>query len=222
MGHAQAVHGPDRGEGVVQHVAPVAEHVEDDAAAVRLAVVPARALGGAPVALEDPVAELPADREDPAEEAFVAQLPELHEPGQEQLVVHYAVLHAHVPGVTGQLEGFFQGFCGRFLAVHVLARVHRLRQQFRTQLRGGRVEEYLVGRVGQRGADIIRPAVHAVFQGERFHLLRVPADQDRVDLDAVTAGEPHAALFPDGQDRADQVLVHAHAPGDAVHDDSES
>ena len=66
---AEAGDGFHVAEDVVEHVAPVAEHVEDDAAAVFGAVVPGRALGRLQVALEHPVAELAADREDAAEEA---------------------------------------------------------------------------------------------------------------------------------------------------------
>ena len=60
-------------EQVLQHVVPVREHVEHHAAAVLGAVVPARSLGGEQVALEHPVAELPAYREDPSEEPGVDQ-----------------------------------------------------------------------------------------------------------------------------------------------------
>ena len=59
-------------EEIVEHVAPVAEHVDDDAAVVFLAVIPRGALGGHGVAFEDPVAELAAHAEDAAEEAEVA------------------------------------------------------------------------------------------------------------------------------------------------------
>jgi len=73
----------------------VAEHVDDDAAVVLLAVIPRRALRRLPpVALEDPVAELAAHREDPAEEAAIDEPLQLADPGQEQLVLHHAVLHA--------------------------------------------------------------------------------------------------------------------------------
>ena len=81
----------DRAEEVLQDVVPVAEHVEDHPAAVLRAVVPAGALGGQAVALEHPVAELPADREDPAEEAGVDEPLELHQSRQVELVVHDAV-----------------------------------------------------------------------------------------------------------------------------------
>jgi len=38
----------------------------------------------------------------------------------------------------------------------------------------------------------------------------------------VAVGERHAALCADRADRADEVLVHAHPAGDAVHDETES
>ena len=88
---AQAEHAPDVAEQVVEHVAPVAEHVQDDATAVRLPVVPGRALRGLPVALEHPVAEVALDREDAPEEAGVRQHLELLQPRQPELVLDHAV-----------------------------------------------------------------------------------------------------------------------------------
>ena len=59
-----------------------------------LLIVPARPLRRlAPVAFEHPVAELAAHREHAAEEAGVAQHPDLAQSRQEQLVLHDAVLH---------------------------------------------------------------------------------------------------------------------------------
>ena len=62
------------------------------AAAVLLAVVPGRSLRGHPVALEHPVTEFAAHRQDAAEKAPVAQLRELEQPGKPELVLHHAVL----------------------------------------------------------------------------------------------------------------------------------
>src|SRR6476660_9941146 len=64
MGGAKAGHRFHRSEKVVQDVAPVAEHVDDDAAALFLAVIPRRALDGHRVTLEYSIAELAADAED--------------------------------------------------------------------------------------------------------------------------------------------------------------
>src|SRR4051812_36988526 len=71
MGGSKAAHRLHLTEQVVQDVAPVTEHVENDSAAIGLAVVPARALRGLPVSLEHPIAELAPNREDTAEEAGV-------------------------------------------------------------------------------------------------------------------------------------------------------
>ena len=104
MGRAEAGDALDLAEQVVEHVAPVAQHVEDDAAAVLLAVVPRRPLRRLPVALEHPVAELAAHREDAAEEAGVDQHLELEQAGQEQLVLHHAVPDAGLLGGAHQVE----------------------------------------------------------------------------------------------------------------------
>jgi len=63
MGRPEAGNGLHCAEKIIEHVAPVAEHVDDDAAAVLLAVVPRWALGLDLVALKDPVAELAAHGE---------------------------------------------------------------------------------------------------------------------------------------------------------------
>ncbi|CAM5285557.1 hypothetical protein SALBM135S_03573 [Streptomyces alboniger] len=81
------------------------EHVDDDAAAVLGAVVPGRALGGLPAALEAPVAELPAHRQDPAEETGVDEPLQLEQARQKELVLDDAVLDAGVPGEPGEVEG---------------------------------------------------------------------------------------------------------------------
>src|SRR6185369_3917569 len=73
----------DLTEEIVEHVAPVADHVQDDAAAVLFPIVPGRALRLLPVTLEHPVAELAAHRKHAAEEAGVAQEGELLQARQE-------------------------------------------------------------------------------------------------------------------------------------------
>ena len=75
---------------------------------------------------------------------------------------------------------------------------------------------------GERGVEVGAPAGDAVGLRERLDLLGVAADQDRVGHHPVAVGERDAALRADGADRADQVLVHPHPAGDAVHDETES
>ena len=100
-------------EQVVEHVAPVADHVEDHAAAVLGAVVPGRPLRRLPVALEHPVAELAAHREHAAEEAGIAQHLQLLQAGQEQLVLHGAVLDALLASASRTIRSA----SGRFVAI---------------------------------------------------------------------------------------------------------
>src|SRR5690606_16092157 len=93
MRRGDAAHRLHLPEQVVEHVAPVREHVQDHSAAILLPVVPGGALRGNDVALEHPVAELTPHGEDLAEEATVAQGLELHQAGEPELVLHHPMLH---------------------------------------------------------------------------------------------------------------------------------
>ena len=73
----------------------------------------------------------------------------------------------------------------------------------------------------ERLVEIGGPARDAVRLGELLQPVGAAPDQDRVGHHPVAVLERHAALITDGADRTDQVLVHAHASGDAVHDDAE-
>src|ERR1035437_979546 len=121
VGGAEAGDSLHRSEQVVEDIAPVAEHVDDDAAAILLAIVPGGALYGDGIALEDPVAEFAAHAEDAAEEAEVDQGFQFHHAGQPELVLHHAVLNACLLGEREQFEGDIEAVRDRFLAVDVLA-----------------------------------------------------------------------------------------------------
>jgi len=125
VGGRMAGQSRDAAEEVVEHVAPVAEHVEDDAAAIRLAIVPARPLRCLPIAFEYPVAELAAHREDAAEEAGVAEHAELAKPGQIELVLDDAALDAGAGCLAGNAERGVEAVGDRLLAIDVLAGVDR-------------------------------------------------------------------------------------------------
>src|SRR6516165_7893681 len=68
VGGAQARDSLYRAEQVIQDIAPVAEHVDDDAASVLFPVVPGRPLRRDGIAFEDPVSEFAAHRKNGAEE----------------------------------------------------------------------------------------------------------------------------------------------------------
>ncbi len=124
MGGGLAEDAGDVAEKIIDQVAPVAVHVHDHAAAVFTAVVPRGALDGLALVLagENPVAELPADREDPAEEALFLEELVFTDAGQPELILHGSVFH---PGLLCDLsdpEGFRVKNCGRFFTVNVLPR----------------------------------------------------------------------------------------------------
>ena len=172
-------------EQVVQHVAPVAEHVDDDPAVVFLAVVPGRALGGDGVALEHPVAELAAHREDLAEEVLLLQAAQLQQAGQPQLVLHHAVLHAGLGGHLVQLERGLGVHRRRLLAVDVLAGGDRLAHALGPAAGGLGVEVDLVLRIAQHGVEVGGDLLHARLLAQLAQLVRVAADQDRVGHDGL-------------------------------------
>ncbi len=208
-------------EEVVDDVAPVAEHIDDHAAAVFLAVVPARALGGNRVALEDPVAELTAHAEDVAEEAVFLEAHELHEAGQPELVLHHAILHAGVAADLVELVGVL-GLDGRGLfAIDVLACGGGLLDGVEAAQRALRVEINLVVGAVHHAREVGRVFLHRRAGAEFLELGLVTADEDRVGHDDLGGAYLDAALLDDRVDGAQQVLVRAHASRDAVHDDAD-
>ena len=83
-------------EEVVEDVAPMAEHVDDDAAVVFLAIVPGRALGWDGVAFEYPVSELASDGEEVAKEAVFKESLYFEHAGQPEFVLDDTVFSAGV------------------------------------------------------------------------------------------------------------------------------
>jgi len=61
-----------------------------------------------------------------------------------------------------------------------------------------------------------------VLPGEALELLRIAADQQRVRHQSRSVLESDAALFSYFQYGSDEVLVHSHPAGDAVHDDADA
>src|SRR5262249_5927331 len=98
----------DAAEQVIENVAPVAQHVDNDSAAVLLTVVPGRPLPWNYVALEHPIAELAANREDIPKETKIAQRLQLQQTREPELVLHHAVLHAGGVGSAIQIVRSFE------------------------------------------------------------------------------------------------------------------
>ena len=200
----------------------MANHVENDAAAVFGAIIPRRPLRFLPISFEDPIAELAAHREHAAEESGIAQEGEFLQARQEQLVLHHAVLEPLAVAEFHDRNRLFEVGCGRLFAIDVLAGVKRSGQQPRPRLRSGGIEEHRVFLVGQGCVEVGGPAFHSKSLGERFDLRRIAADQNRIGHHAIAIGQLHTALIADRNDRANQMLVEAHAAGDTVHDHAEA
>src|SRR5581483_10123754 len=94
MRRACAGYRPHRSKRMIEHIAPVAEHIENDAAVLFLLVVPRGPLRRLPVAFKDPVAKFAAHRQDAPEKARLNQPPQLAYSWQKQLILHDALLHA--------------------------------------------------------------------------------------------------------------------------------
>src|SRR5690606_31811969 len=208
-------------EEVLEHVVPVRVHVDDDAAAILDAVVPAGTLGGLPVALEDPVAELAADREDLAEEARVDEALGLLQAGEVELVVHDAGLDAGILRELRELDRLFEGLGGGLLGVDGLAGGDGLAQRGGAGLGHEEVGVDLPLRIGEGRVEVGRVVLDAVALGELGELGLAAADEQRADGDLGAVGQLEAALVADREDRAHEVLTVAHAPRGAVHDDAD-
>src|SRR4051812_9928271 len=156
-------------EKIVEDVAPVAQHVEDDAAPVLLPVIPRRPLRRLAIPLEYPVAELAAHRKQPAEKTFVAKLAQLEESRQPELVLDHAVLDARLLCGRVQRLGLGERRGHGLFAVHMLARGDSTLQEPGTQLRRSSVEENFVV-ILQGGVEVRRPALHAMLLRQSLDL----------------------------------------------------
>ena len=92
MRRADARDGLHLAKQIVQHIAPMADHIQDDAAAVFAAVVPTRALDGLQIAFKHPISKLDTHGQHLPEESRAAQHIELAQAGQEEFVLHCAML----------------------------------------------------------------------------------------------------------------------------------
>ena len=207
----------DRAEQVLQQVLPVREHVQHDPAAVLAAVVPGRPLGGHPVSLEDPVAELEPGGQDLPEEALADEPPQLDHAGQEELVLDHPVDHPGLAGLAGQPQGTVGGVGQRLLRVDVLARGDGLGQAGLARAGDLRVEVHADGRVGQHLVQAGGPALQPVPFGDLAQPVLAAPDQDRFRAERRPVLEGDTALVADAQHGTHQVLAVAHPAGDPVH-----
>ena len=111
---------------MVEYVAPVAEHVDDDAAVFFFLVIPGRTLRRNGVTFEYPVTKLTPHRENISKEAILDQALHFHQARQKKLVLHHAVFHTTFLADAVQFQRRFGGGGGGFFAVDVLTGGGRL------------------------------------------------------------------------------------------------
>ncbi len=222
VGGADAGHGLDGSKQFVEHVAPVCEHVEDDPATVLGSIVPGRSLGGLPVPLEDPVAELPADGQDATEESAVHESRQLPQAGEEQLVLDDPVHDPGCPRGTGQVDRRVQVVGKGLLAVDVLASRYGRPDGIGAQRGQLRIEVDVDLGIGQHGVEVGRGPFESIGYGKAVQLVGVASDQDRLWPDGYLVAPVNTALLANRQDRAQQVLVAPHPASHAIHGDGDS
>ena len=166
MGRAHTGDGSHRPEAVVEHIAPVAQHIENDAAAVLLAVVPGGALGRDSFAFENPVTEFAADRENAAEETEVAQMLDLEKAWEPELILHDAVFDARLFGLAVEIERDFGFARDGLFAIDVLARGDGGADGVGATVGGLRIEVDGVFGVGESLVEIGGPFEPAEFVGD--------------------------------------------------------
>src|SRR5579885_1646095 len=220
MRRAQTGNRAHRAKKIGEHIFPVAEHVKNDAASLLLAIIPGGTLGGLPVSLENPVAELAAYCKDTAQEAALNNALQLEQTGQEKLILYNAMLDSCPLRHARQFKSCCQIGSDGFLAVEMLAGPDRRFQARGTQGGRLRIKVDRVVRVGQAGLKICTPALDIVRPCERAQLVLVAANQERVGYEPIAVRQCNPALLADRHNRADEMLVGSHAPGDAVHDNS--
>ena len=221
MGGSQAGEGFDFSEEILDHVLPMAEHIDDDSAVVFLTVVPGGALEFLEFSGKHPVSELSPDGENLSEEASVDEVTKFEESWQPQFVLHYAVFQSGGSDFLREGQGFLGGGGGRLFAIDVFLGGDRLAHTHRALAGEGGIKVDLVGGIFESGVEIRGDAGDAVRCTESAELFLASADEDGIGHNHLARLDLHSALFADGDDGADEVLVGAHASGDAVHDDSD-
>ncbi len=223
MGCTETTHGGDGPEEIVEHIAPMTKHIENDAAAIGLTIVPARSLRRrSPIALEDPVAEFAAHREDATEETAIPQHAQLQQSGQEQLVLHHTMFEPRSLGLPGKSDCGFEVVADGLFAIDMLARRKRLADELGAHLRRASIEENRIVGIAQGFLKIDRPARYTVLVCDALNFFRVASDEDGIGHEAVAVPEQQPAGVAYREDRPDEVLIVPHTAGNAVHDQSEA
>ena len=220
---AERRHAAHRRDQVLQHVAPVAEHVDHDPAAVLDTVVPRRPLRrGPPRAFEHPVAELAAHA------TGCARRSRCRRAAAASGIRAGTACRARCRSSRRARARAARCAALRRASARAASRSRRAcRRAIAFSSSPGRAAVVAASKkISHCGSAIAasRSVVQRAMpcsRARRFELLGVAAGQHRLGPDHRAVVEAHAAARADRDDRADEVLVHPHAAGDAVHDDAD-
>ncbi len=180
-------------EEVVEHIAPVAQHIHDDAAALFLAVVPGRPLRRHVCRPRTPSSRIRrAPKGCGRRSLAAARRRKFQQAGQPELVLHHAVFHSGAFGEPVKIERRFERLRHRLFAVDVLARGDRLAHGVGAAVGGLGVEIDRVSGIGQRRIEIRGPRQAAALRGDGLQLGGIAAHQQRPRHDALAVVEAHA------------------------------
>src|SRR6516165_8271445 len=106
-----------RTEQIIEHVTPMAEHIQNDAASIFRTVIPGRTLSWLPISFENPVTKLASHRQDFSEESAFDEMLKLSKPGQKQFVLYNSIFDASLCRQSAEFKRCRQVFGNRFFAV---------------------------------------------------------------------------------------------------------
>ena len=205
---------------MLDHVAPVRIHVEDQPAAIGAPVVPARPLAWRLDTVEHPPAELELEGDDASEEAGGCEMRELAQSREVELVLDGCGLHAPRLGGTQQRQPLGNRGSHGLFRVDVLARRDRPADHRGPLLRCGRVEENGEVAIAKRRVEVGGPLGALVDPGDLGQPSGIAADEVEARDDDVVADRQPA--FPaNGRQAVGDVLGGADAAARAVEDDAD-
>ena len=173
-------------EEVGERILPVAKHVNNDATALFLAVIPGGALRRLPITFENPVTKFPTHTEYTSKESALNHALQLEQSWQEQLVLHDSILDACSAGHLCELNRCCQVGCDWLLAVNVLPGTNCGLDAFRAQRRSLCIEVNLILRVCEAIVEISAPTFDPMCLRKRAQLVLVPTNENRVGYEHIS------------------------------------
>jgi hypothetical protein len=129
---------------IINHMTPVAEHIDDDPAAILLPVIPRGPLRGLIRIFpgKNPIPKPAPHAQDSPEKSLVVQRPEFSDSRKPELVLHNPVLEPRRIAQVCKPECFTGFDCGRFFTINRLSPLHRFFNEPRALKRTGCIKKF--------------------------------------------------------------------------------